>query len=164
MVKWLTMSERCLECGAPLPDSGDCRDHFHTLLYLESEIPETAGSILHFYAVACYVLQHPDSFNYTADTLAGLRANLADALDGRATVAELRRRACQADGPMRITRRPGDDEVPWHRSHWPVTVVDVCFVEPEHYVEQLLRWAHSVRETLDAHITLSPFPQQNCNS
>jgi hypothetical protein len=152
------MPERCPECGAPLPDGGSCRDHFHTLLYLESEIPETAGSILHFYAVACYALQHPDSFNYTADALAGLRANLADALDGRATVAELRRRARQANGPMRVIRRPREAEVLWHRGHWPVTVVDVCFVEPEQYVEQLLRWTHSVRETLDAQAPLSPYP------
>ena len=42
------MPEFCSECGAPLPDGGSCRDHFHALLLLEGEIPGVAGSILHF--------------------------------------------------------------------------------------------------------------------
>ena len=67
------MSSSCPECGAPVPPGGSCRDHFHALLLLEAEIPGVPGSILHFYAVATYALQHPDSMNYTADALAGLQ-------------------------------------------------------------------------------------------
>src|SRR5207245_1224173 len=72
------MPEACPECGAPVPDGGTCRDHFHALFLLEGEIPGVAGSALHFYAVAAYGLQHPDGMNYTAEALAGLRAALAD--------------------------------------------------------------------------------------
>src|SRR5207244_3243595 len=97
------MSEICPECGAAVPDGGSCRDHFHALLLLEGEIPGVAGSILHFYAVATYGLQHPDSMNYTAESLTGLRAAVADALDGRATVGDLRRRSRRhADGRRRV--------------------------------------------------------------
>ena len=71
------MSEACLECGASVPDGGSCRDHFHALLLLEAEIPGVAGSILHFYAVAAYGLQHPDRMKYTAEAFAGLHATLA---------------------------------------------------------------------------------------
>ena len=100
------MAEICPECGAPVPEGGSCRDHFHALLLLEGEIPGVAGSILHFYAVATYGLQHPDSMNYTAEALAGLRAALADALDGRVTVGELRRRGRRdAGGPERVLER-----------------------------------------------------------
>src|SRR3954465_13426171 len=106
------MPEICPECGAPVPDGGSCRDHFHALLLLEGEIPGVAGSVLHFYAVATYGLQHPDSMNYTAEALANLRAAVADALDGRTTVAGLRQRTRRAtDGPVRVTRRAGDPEV-----------------------------------------------------
>src|SRR6185312_4684649 len=102
------------------------RDHFHALLLLEGEIPEVAGSILHFYAVAAYGLQHPDGMNYSAEALAGLRATLADALDG-ASLEEIRRRVHRdAKGPRRVTRRAGDDAEPWRRGHWPMTVADVC--------------------------------------
>src|SRR5438067_9343800 len=115
------MSNSCPECGAPVPIGGSCRDNFHALLLLESEIPGGPGSLPHFYAVASYGLQHPDSMNYTADTLAGLRARLTDMLDGRATLDETRRRVRHAaDGAVRVTRRAGDAEVQWHRGKWPM--------------------------------------------
>jgi hypothetical protein len=146
------MMERCPECGAPLPDGGQCRDHFSALLLLEAQVPEAAGSLLHFYAVASYALQHPDSFGYTAPALADVCKSLADALDGQVTVEDLRRRARYGfDGPARVVRRAGDDPAPWHRGPWPVTVADVCTVDAAEYVEQLLRWAHAVRDTLDAY-------------
>src|SRR5438067_13494815 len=123
------MSNSCPECGAPVPIGGSCRDNFHALLLLESEIPGGPGALPHFYAVACYGLQHPDSMNYTADTLARLRAGLADVLDGRATLDALRRRTRRAvDGPVRVTRRARDPAVPWRRGQWPMTVTDVLTV------------------------------------
>ena len=152
------MAEFCSECGAAVPEGGTCRDHFHALLLLEGEIPGVAGSILHFYAVAAYGLQHPDGMNYTAEALAGLRSALADALDGRLTPADLRRRVRRdTNGPRRVTRREGAPEVPWRRGSWPMTVADICTAETfgeydtyEEYAEHVVRWARSVRETLAA--------------
>ena len=86
------MPENCTECGAALPEGGSCRDHFHALLLLEGEIPGVLGAIMHFYVVATYGLQHPHSMNYTSDALKGLRSMLADALDGRIAVRDIRRR------------------------------------------------------------------------
>ena len=152
------MSDICPECGAPVPDGGSCRDDFHALLLLEGEITGALGTILHFYAVATYVLQHPDSMNYTAEALAGLRASLADALDGKVTTAGLRSRSRRAnDGAVRVTRREGEPPVPWHRGRWPITIADVCTAETfgaydtyEEHADRILRWARSVREILDA--------------
>jgi hypothetical protein len=151
------MPDVCPECGAPVPDGGTCRDHFHALLLLEGEIPGVAGSALHFYAVACYALQHPDGMNYTAEALAGLRDALADSLDGRATMNDiLRRNRRDTDGPRRITRRPGDPPVTWRRGPWPMTVADVCTAETfgsydtyDAYADRVTRWARSVREALE---------------
>ena len=143
----------CPECGAAVPDGATCRDNFHALLLLESEIPGGPGSLAHFYAVASYGLQHPRSMNYTAETLAGLRAAVADSLDGRTTVADIRRRMSQqTDGARRVTRRPGDPEPTWHRGPWPMSVAEVLTVEAEQgaYGTMVERWARSVRETLDA--------------
>jgi hypothetical protein len=147
------MSDTCPECGAPVPDGGSCRDNFHALLLLESEIPGGPGEVPHFYAVASYGLQHPDSMNYTAATLARLRESVADMLDGRATIADIRRRTRRAaEGPVRVTRRPGDEEVPWQRGGWPMTVVDVCAGGTEGYAERVRDWARSVRDTLKVHL------------
>jgi hypothetical protein len=127
-------------------------DHFHALLVLEAQIPGAPGSVEHFRAVACYALQHPDSMNYTAEALAGLRMALADELDGRATLDEIRRRTRRAvDGAGRVMRRPQDAAPRWLRGCWPMTVVDVLRVEPtaETYAERVRLWATSVRDTLD---------------
>ena len=152
------MPDFCPECGALVSRRGSCRDHFHALLLLEAEIPGVGGSILHFYAVATYGLQHPDSMNYTAEALAGLRARLADMLDGRMTLQELRRGGRRdTEGASCVTRRPGDPEVSWRRGNWPMTIADVCTADTfgtydayEEYAERVTRWARSVRETLDA--------------
>lgn len=94
----------CPECQAPVPEGGSCRDNFHALLLLESEIPGGPGEVPHFYAVGSYALQHPESMGYTAETLAGLRACLADHLDGRASLDAVRRRVRRgAEGAKRNT-------------------------------------------------------------
>jgi hypothetical protein len=151
------MPGTCPECGAIVPDGGSCRDHFHALLLLEAEIRGVAGSILHFYAVAAYGLQHPDSMNYTAEALAGLHASLAAALDGQSIDRILRRTRHRAEGARRITRREGDPAVSWRRGSWPLTIADVCTAETfgdydtfEEYAGRVTAWACSVRETLDA--------------
>ena len=146
----------CPECGAAVPGGGSCRDNFDALLLLEPRIPGGPGQLPHFYAVACYGLQHPDSMNYTADALAGLRTALANVLDGRATVDEIRLRSRRAsDGPARVTRRAGDAAVPWRRGGWPMMVADVLGVEAEAgaYAVRVTRWARAVRETLEIQIT-----------
>jgi hypothetical protein len=97
-----------------------------------------------------YSLQHPDAMGFTAAALAGLRASLADALDGRATLEDLRRRARRgAARAGRVTRRPGDAVVRWPVGSWPLTVVDVCAGGVAGYAERVERWARSVREILD---------------
>jgi hypothetical protein len=120
---------------------------------LEAEVPGGPGGLPHFHAVACYGLQHPESMNYTAEALAGLRTALADMLDRGMTLDELRRRTRRtANGPVRVTRRAGEAVGPWHQGSWPMTVADVLTVEADAraYAERVLEWARSVRETLDA--------------
>src|SRR5262245_45586913 len=98
------MAGACPECGAPVPGGASCRDHFHALLLLESEILGGPGNTTHFYAVGSYALQHPESMGYTAAALAGLRARLA----GRVTMEQVRWRVRRAaDGAARVLRRPG---------------------------------------------------------
>ena len=140
-----------------VPDGGSCRDHFHALLLLEAEIPGVAGSILHFYAVAAYGLQHPDRMKYTAEAFAGLHATLAAALDGLPIDRLRRRMQRDAERAGRVTRRAGDPEVSWRRGGWSMTIADVCTAENfgtydtyEEYADRVTASARSVRETFDA--------------
>jgi Family of unknown function (DUF5946) len=146
----------CTECGATLEEGAVCRDYFHELLILEANVPGSAGADPHFFAVASYNLQHPSGF--TVPTLAGLRDTLRDVLAGRATLADARRRARESvDGSTRVTRHADapptaaerDALATWPRM-WPLTVRDVCRVEPEAYVAAVRGWAASIVATLDA--------------
>ena len=147
--------EYCPECGAPVPDGGSCRDNFDAPLLLESQIPGRSDYQSHFYAVTSYILQHPDTMNYKADAFAGARQNLADMLDGTATIYEVRQRMRRAaDGPTRVVRRPGDPVPTGHTGTWPVTIADVlslsanCDPTATDYAAHVLRWAQSIRQTL----------------
>lgn len=144
------MDQRCPECGAEFSAGASCRDLFHELLVLEGEVPGAAGSIAHFYAVMTYALQHPEGMGYRAEMLeAGLQA-LGDALDGRADVAELRRRARAADGPTRILRRAGEPVPSWPGGPWAMNVGDVLAAGVDGYAEAVASWARAVRDRLEA--------------
>jgi len=103
---------------------------------LEATFPGAAGSILHFYAVAAYNLQHPDSIGLTAKALQSLRHNLADVLDGKLS--------------LELLRRQGEPPVDWYRGPWKVNVVDVLTATAASYPDLVEDWARGVRGTLDA--------------
>lgn len=141
----------CPECGAPVPEGGSCRDHFHALLLLEAEVPGAPGRLPHFYAVASYALQHPESMGYTAAALTGLRASVADCLEGRATLDQVRHRMRrETDGAVRVTRRAGDEVPRWKVERWPMTVADVCAAGADGYCERVAEWARSICRALQA--------------
>jgi len=135
----------CPECGAPVSAGSSCQENFHALLFLEAEIPEGPGSVAHFYAVASYGLQHPESMGYTVATLEGLRSAVVDILEGAATIADIRRRvrydAAQAG---RVTRRNGDVVPHWPIASWPITVDQIVSGGREGYDEHVEQWARSV--------------------
>ena len=148
------MAESCAECGAPLPVGATCRDLFYELLVMEGAIAGAPGSILHFYAVASYNLQHPAGSGLTAEVYHSSRLALADALDGRARLEDLLRRARRAtDGPTRVLRRAGDPLPEQAHAGWTTTVADVLAARPatyDAYAEVVVGWARSVREARDA--------------
>lgn len=151
------MTARCFECGAPLPDGGSCIDRFHALLLLESEVAADAaessdgrGEVAHFYAVSSYVLQHPNSMNYTTEALAGLRQSVADHLAGRVTLAELRLRIRHAaNGAGRVTRRAGDQVFSRPVQSWPLNVADVIAGGIKGYGNRVAAWAESILGMLE---------------
>jgi hypothetical protein len=151
------MPATCPECGAPLPESGRCLDHFHALLLLEQAVAADPaatshgrGEIAHFYAVSSYALQHPEGMNYRAEALADLRRLVADHLAGRITLAEQRQRVHRTPaGDARVTRRAGDEIARWPVASWPLTVADVLAGGVEGYAPRVAAWAASIVRTLD---------------
>jgi hypothetical protein len=150
----------CPECGAALPETGSCQEYLHELLFLEAQVPGAPGAEPHFLAIASFNLQHPSMF--LPNALLGLRRTVADVLTGRATLDDARRRARHvASGRARVRRHAdtvlsSSDQLVLHAwpTSWPLTVVDVCRVPPDRYVESVHRWATSIIEALDANPTL----------
>jgi len=154
------MDTACPECGARVPSGSACLDHFHALLVLEGTFPSAPGSILHFYAVATYNLQRPDSSGLTAEALHGSYQSLADVLDGKLSLELLRRQVRRtADGPTRVRRRQGEPPVGWYRGPWPINVVNVLTATAATYPEFVEAWAHAVRATLDAQLLTTTQPR-----
>jgi RimJ/RimL family protein N-acetyltransferase len=147
----LACESHCPECGAPVPAPGSCRDHFHALLALEATVPGGPGELAHFYAVATYGLQHPDSMGFTVASTEGMRESVRLALSGSDDIGFLRRRArgLAAGQGSRITRR-ADDPVPcWRVDSWPMTVCDVLAGGAVAYAASVARWAGSVLEATE---------------
>lgn len=144
------MSGACHECGATLPEGGTCRDLFHALLFLESQIHGGPGETSHFLAVSCYVLQHPEGMNYTAEALAGSRRCVAERLAGIVTMEQIRNSVRRAvDGSKRVTRRSGDPIIRWRVSAWPMNVAHVLAGGAEGYASRVEKWARSIILALD---------------
>lgn len=143
------MHERCPECNVVVAAGSVCRDLFHELLLLEAQAPDAPGSVTHFYTVACYALQHPESFQFTHEALVGLHQALCAALDGRVSLDELRTRAREGAARLgRVTLRYGDPPHNWKSVTWTITVADVLSSDPSRYHETVVRWAHSIRTSL----------------
>ncbi len=142
----------CNECGAALSDLGVCRDHFDALLFLESQLLQTAdatfarhGDIAHFYAVGSYALQHPQSFGHMQDALLELLHAMCSHLDGHETMAEIRLRIRRAtNGRARIERRPGDTAPSWGAVVWPMNICDALDGPPAGYCDRVTAWARAV--------------------
>ena len=141
---------RCPECRACILGRAACLDHFHALLGREPELLAQVTSaerrgVTHFYAVASYVLQHPESMGYTVAALANVRHLLERHLSGQATLSRVRaeiRRAANRDG--RILRLPTDPPVQCATREWPITIEDVLGGNETDYARRVVRWATSV--------------------
>jgi hypothetical protein len=129
----------CPECGAvqaPLT----CRQRLELLLAWE--VDDDALRAQHFLTVASFNLQHPAAF--TDEARAGLEQAFAGYLDGRLTIADIRRRA---SGAARV-HRPADEVRP-RRRDWPMTIDAVAAPEqPTGAAQRVLAWAESIRRSL----------------
>ena len=136
--------QHCAECGAsqrPLT----CRARLELLLAWEADDPTLRE--LHFLTVASYNLQHPAVF--TDQARLGLERAFAGYLEGRLSIARIRRQAAAVNGATRV-HRPQSDVHPVQRS-WAITID--CVAVPGHAVEapdRVRAWAESIHHALTA--------------
>ena len=143
-----------------MPDSETCQSNFYALLYRENEVGQKSaeffstemGPVAHFYAVSCYLLQHPVSMEYTIDALRGVRENLARHLRGEISIAAIRSETRAANnGSNRVKRRTGDPILDWQVQHWPYTVADLLSTPPtaQAYFAATNAWASAILAAIE---------------
>jgi hypothetical protein len=134
----------CPECGAALADDSECRRLFDALLLLERDA-SAADEAAHFLAVASYVLQHPDSMQYTVAAIQGVRESVQEFLSGRSSLAQIRlRKRAANNGPQRVTRREDEAVFSWGVTNWPITVADVLAGGSLLFPTRVRAWAKSI--------------------
>lgn len=112
-------------------------------LLLSWEVDDPALRAVHFLTVASYNLQHPAAF--TIDAIAGLKDALGGYLEGRLSIADIRRRAGRA---ARIHRPDGP--APPRLRAWPMTIDVVATPEaPAGAADRVRAWAASIRDVVD---------------
>lgn len=143
------MSDHCPECGAAWADGRTCADDFHQLLFWENERPELGE--VHHLMVLCYHLQHPSL--YSAEGLAHARRLLTQFVEVGLSPAEVRQRQRAAvDSGGRgwsITARPGNRGEYERLPAWEVRARDVVEGRPDHYLENVRRWAGAIVRDLN---------------
>lgn len=137
-------AQTCPECSASWQDGVTCQDHFHQMLFWESEDP--ARGIVHHLMVLCYHLQHPGL--YSSDGLQYAKRLLVDFMEHGLSTQEVRRRSrdqvSSTNRTWKVTGRPGSQGDYQHPIHWKMTTADVAAGGAENYVENVRKWAELV--------------------
>ncbi len=143
--------QRCDECSAVWSNEQTCQDHFHQMLYWETENPGY-GAEVHHLMVLCYYLQHPSL--YSPAGLNEARRLLAEFVEHSLSPAEARQlNRARVDSSRRNWKITGTAAS--HGSYaqaiaWKATAADVVAGGAENYCDNVRAWAHVVNEALKA--------------
>lgn len=136
--------EHCPECQANLPAGQTCQDHFHQMLFWETEDP--ANGEVHHLAVLCYHLQHPHL--YSPAGLRQARHLLTEFVVHHQPPQQARRanrrRVDSGRREWKITARPGQAGGYARPVAWTLHAAEVVAGGIENYRANVRRWAEAV--------------------
>jgi len=137
----------CPTCGARWEAGQDCQSQFEALLALEFADP--AYGQVHFFTVACYMIQHG---RYSPSALAWVQQKLRGVLQEGLAMDQLRAQAAAENRPGARTAsvlRSADDP-PAPRVEWRVTLADAAAQagSAESYCAAVRRWAEATLEQM----------------
>lgn len=140
----------CPECGAALAGTTTCQDHFHQMLYWETEVP--ARGEVHHLTVLCYHLQHPSL--YSPDGSRHALGLLEDFVAQGKAPAEMRQRQRQQvasdQRAWKITARPGAHGAYDRPIAWTMTAAGVVAGGADAYCDSVRLWAASIYRAVNA--------------
>ncbi|WP_276354056.1 DUF5946 family protein [Cohnella caldifontis] len=137
----------CVECGARTADGLACHDLFGRLLAWEQDDAELAS--LHYWNVACYMLQHPS--NYTEEGYAMTAGIFREAYDRKWNTSEILEatRTFIADkGKFKITNPLPSGERRRLPREWSMTIEDIYRGGERNAAQNVKVWRSRVRREL----------------
>ncbi|WP_459957221.1 DUF5946 family protein [Nocardia sp. IFM 10818] len=142
----------CRECGAALPESGDCGDRIPELLEIEWRVLDGSEDSLraHFFAIASFQVQHPSRM--TPEATAGLRIQLTRMVRDPIPIATLRIDIRRAFHGVKVNNpNPGDRSTvdPRWPTRWPMTAADIVARPAAEYITAVGEWARTTADTID---------------
>ncbi|WP_157555290.1 DUF5946 family protein [Nocardia crassostreae] len=143
---------RCRECGAALPESGDCADRIPELLEIEWRVLDGSEDSLRapFFAIASFQVQHPSRM--TPEATAGLRIQLTRMVRNPIPIANLRIDVRRAFRDVKVNNpQPGDRSAvdPRWPTVWPMTAADIVTRPAGEYIAAVSEWARTTADTID---------------
>lgn len=140
----------CPECGTSWRDGVTCQDHFHQMLYWESEDPARFGEVHHL-MVLVYHLQHPSL--YSPETLRGGMSMLESFLNGTTPQQmrqQMRDKVDSGKRTWKVTGTPESHGAYEHPVQWTMTAADVIAAGRDNYCDSVRAWARAAYESLKA--------------
>ncbi len=140
----------CSECGAALAEDQTCEQHFHQLLYWESEDP-ARGSVHHLMVTGFY-LQHPRvlSPEWLNGAKGLLRAFVVDEVNPADLRAWVNRTNDAGVRSFKIRATAASQGRYAQPVAWTMTAADVVQAGADQYVESVRRWARTIYDDLAA--------------
>lgn len=136
---------RCMECGARETDGFSCYELFGFPLVWEHNDPKLYA--LHFWLVACYMIQHPS--NYTAEGYKHLVKLFIEAYDNNwdsAYILKKNREIIKSLG--KITSSIPSSERHRELRQWPMTIEDIYLGGEDNAIANINKWKNEIRNQL----------------
>lgn len=138
----------CPECGTQWAAWMTCQDHFHQMLFWESENPRNGE--VHHLTVLSYHLQHPSL--YSMEGLRYAEQLLVKFLDEGISPQTIRIQSrTEVDSRSRswnVTRTSTSTGAYQHPIHWSMTARDVVAGGEAHYRLNVRAWAEAILKDL----------------
>ena len=137
---------KCAECGAKSIDNLTCHELFDYPLAWEHNDPDLYA--LHFWLVACYMIQHPSSF--TEEAYTGLLNLFTEAYDNAwdtQTILKKNRELVKTIKKIR-TSIPNEERVRVQRQ-FSMTIEAIYTGGEKNAIQNILLWKKRVRADID---------------